>query len=238
MSFFLQVPYNEVGKDYVVGDIHGCFDLLRGALNVVGFNEDTDRLFSVGDLVDRGPSSHEAIDWLDKPWFYAVRGNHEQMIIEAYLGLIDQATHCVNGGTWWYCLSANSRGAVARVLGDLPYAIEIETKNGQYGIIHAEVPGDDWRAFKEVLLEMDKGKDAPKNFEHMERFALWGRYIIKGRSEFHGVKNIDRVYVGHTPLKEWQIRDNVYYIDTGAVFKKHLTLFCITDDNVLQHYNN
>ena len=48
---------NPDGRDYVVGDIHGMFHHLEVLLNDIGFDEDCDRLFSVGDLVDRGPHS-------------------------------------------------------------------------------------------------------------------------------------------------------------------------------------
>ena len=64
---------NTKGTDYVVGDIHGHFTLLQNTLKELGFSEEKDRLFSVGDLVDRGEESHLALEWLDKPWFYPVR---------------------------------------------------------------------------------------------------------------------------------------------------------------------
>ena len=48
-------PLNRRGRDLAVGDIHGYFALLQQALNRVGFDPVCDRLFSVGDLTDRGP---------------------------------------------------------------------------------------------------------------------------------------------------------------------------------------
>ena len=42
----------EVGDDvsvFVVGDIHGCYDLLMSKLDEIGFNKKTDLLISVGD---------------------------------------------------------------------------------------------------------------------------------------------------------------------------------------------
>lgn len=42
------------GKDYIIGDIHGCYDELIIALRYINFNFDHDRLFCVGDVVDRG----------------------------------------------------------------------------------------------------------------------------------------------------------------------------------------
>ena len=68
---------NRIGRDFAVGDIHGCFTALQIALDAIGFSPETDRLFCAGDLVDRGPGSHLVVDWLDKPWFFSTRGNHE-----------------------------------------------------------------------------------------------------------------------------------------------------------------
>ena len=232
MSLFLKAGRNAKGRDFVVGDIHGCFDRLRAAMRHVHFNEATDRLFSVGDLVDRGPSSHEAVDWLDMPWFHAVRGNHEQMVVDYLRGQVDQGLHCINGALWFYGLSESERQATARIFAELPYAIEVETANGTFGLVHAEVPNDDWAFFTTMLEQAERLP--PANFDHLERFALWGRDIIRGRSRFDGVGNIDRVYVGHTPVKDWQIVGNVHYIDTGACFGRPLTLVCMTDGAVLQ----
>lgn len=72
---------NPLGRDLIAGDVHGHFSRLAAALDAVAFDPVRDRLFSVGDLVDRGPESDHALDWLARPWFYAVSGNHEDMAI-------------------------------------------------------------------------------------------------------------------------------------------------------------
>jgi len=55
---------------YVVGDIQGCFEPFQCLLSEVNFNPDKDRLWSVGDLINRGPQSLETLRW-----FYAHRDN-------------------------------------------------------------------------------------------------------------------------------------------------------------------
>ncbi len=59
--FHVEYPANEDGRDFVVGDIHGEYDQLMEALDHQNFDKDHDRLFSVGDLIDRGPKSVDVV---------------------------------------------------------------------------------------------------------------------------------------------------------------------------------
>ena len=63
---------NLAGRDFVVGDVHGCFTKLQAKLDELAFAPEVDRLFSVGDLVDRGQESELAYEWLSKPWFIRI----------------------------------------------------------------------------------------------------------------------------------------------------------------------
>ena len=85
MSKLLTLEINTQGKDYIVGDIHGCFDLLQAGLDAINFNPAVDRLICVGDLVDRGAQNLKALDYLKKPWFFSVIGNHEILHIKGHL---------------------------------------------------------------------------------------------------------------------------------------------------------
>lgn len=216
MTRLAKYAYNEKGRDFVVGDIHGCFDLLSRMLAKIGFNKDVDRLFSVGDLVDRGPMSECALGWLDEPWFHAVRGNHEEMTIDGDPGL-----HFINGGAWFVSLSDDEQYGYRHVFSELPFAIEIETDQGRVGIVHAEVPRNDWNYLVEVLSASEAVPD------HVAGVITWGRDLIRDHSDFEGIAGIDKVFVGHTPVKSPTTIGNVTYLDTGAVFKKALTIACI-----------
>ena len=71
------------GRDFVVGDVHGEFETLEAMLASVRLRPGRDRLFALGDLVDRGPRSADALAWTENGQIeLSVRGNHEQMLLD------------------------------------------------------------------------------------------------------------------------------------------------------------
>ena len=214
MSNVKHFQENTTGIDYVVGDIHGCFEVLEETLCHLNFNPTVDRLFSVGDLVDRGPASEDSLDWLAKPWFHAVRGNHEQMAIDLQTYGEDMyARH--NGMGWILDMPKSHQKLYAECFKDLPLAIDITVGDKKYGIVHADVPVGDWDDIEAAL--------DGHNADGYANLAMWGRDRINYKDKSI-IKNVEFVYVGHTPLKEVTPLGNVLFIDTGACFKGALTV--------------
>jgi len=206
----LHLDTNTAGTDYVVGDIHGYFDTLERMLAMVDFNASTDRLFSVGDLIDRGPASIRALEWLAKPWFYPVRGNHEQLLVDGFTtGNIHHWWK--NGGQWAADIPPDMRSTWVRAMASLPLALDIQTPSGLVGIVHADVPDD--RSWSEFLADLDAG-------DHQStRIAQWSRKRPYAK-DAAPVSGIERVYCGHTPVDHVCPVQNVWFIDTG-VCKEH-----------------
>jgi len=75
---------------YAVGDIHGCYKTLVRLVEENLKVQKEDEIYFVGDYIDRGPRSRQVVDYLMERKeqgyrFYLVRGNHEEMLIDAWV---------------------------------------------------------------------------------------------------------------------------------------------------------
>ena len=114
---------------WVVGDIHGCFSILMAKLRQYRFDPWQDLLVSVGDVIDRGPDSLRCLKLLRKRWIVAVRGNHEQMALDA-LATGDKFMWLINGGSWYAQAEQPAAKFALEECWQLPWILELHCQNG------------------------------------------------------------------------------------------------------------
>jgi serine/threonine protein phosphatase 1 len=243
---------NTSGRDFVVGDLHGCFTLLEKELTLRQYDPSRDRLFAVGDLVDRGSESPSVLDVVRRYDIQSVRGNHEDMIVRWHRHGGNASSVRCNGGEWLLEMAHDSPRLddIVAYMAALPYAIEIETDDGLVGIVHANVPMPSWDQMVEAL-------EQEKRDGRTRRQVLWDRSRWKSRKttgllsvgsaavqllrrfapgwpEPGGrIEGVMAVVVGHTPAREPMVRANVINVDTGLVYGGNLTLLRLDEIPVL-----
>lgn len=218
-----------VMRTIIVGDIHGCYRELVKLLDKVKFDTSSDRIISLGDLMDRGKQSYEVFDFFrhlraemgDR--CIIIRGNHEQM-------LMDAAAVSYNAGLW------KQNGGTKTIKSFFRHKSRVYQHAG-------------WFHTNTVLCYEDElfqcahaGLDSEDITENLSEVLLWDRIRIE-RNDYHGKLTI----VGHTPMNDaaWYAGDGetieilpehrrtrlpktgMICLDTGCVFGYRLTAMVI-----------
>ncbi|SFX05549.1 metallophosphoesterase [Marinospirillum alkaliphilum] len=208
MSRILQLlTENTRGRDFVVGDLHGYYSPLMERLEELRFDPTCDRVLAVGDLIDRGPDSVRCLELVKESWFFSVQGNHERFLIHSLTGDADVSmTWLLNGGRWSSLYTDEELQDMAQLIQEkMPLALEVPCKGQQLGIIHAEVPQDDWNCLRHWRGEMTS---------HLLEVTTTLRTRIR-TGLAHRVHHIDAVVCGHTLVPEPTRLGNVHYLETG-----------------------
>lgn len=144
-----RIESNAAGRDFVGGDVHGCFRTLERALAELRFDAACDRLFGVGDLVGRGPHSVEALVWIERRFEAVVMGNHERPLL--YWFDPHRRPSPAHRPCWLRRLPRSQHRRWCAALARMPLAVTVETPSGPVGIVHADLPHPDWAVAKAML---------------------------------------------------------------------------------------
>jgi serine/threonine protein phosphatase 1 len=197
---------NPPPRTFVIGDIHGCAATLRRLVDGTLRPLPADHIYLLGDLIDRGPDSKGVLDFIFELRerglsVTSVRGNHEEMLLQAgydsyYLGLWS-----ANGGLATLAsFQADGAGDIPQryrdFLGSLPLYILLD----DFIIVHAGLNFTPSDPFEDT--------DA----------MLWTRSPSVDRRRTGG----RRLICGHTPVPLTRLRlsldSSKIMLDNGCVF--------------------
>lgn len=147
---------------YAIGDVQGCFDEFRQLLRKIRFGN-ADRLWLVGDLVNRGPKSLEVLHFVRDLGERAVTvlGNHDLHLLAQYEG-IERAR---KDDTFGDVLEAPDAAALVAWVRRRP----MMHAEADYAMVHAGLLPQ-WTIERALLLgkEVEQALQAPNYREFLE----------------------------------------------------------------------
>lgn len=202
----------------VIGDIHGCLFTLKSLYDKL--IRETENIYSVGDLIDRGKHSKKVVQFCSLQNIIPVRGNHEEMLINAIETLKPDSDF-----QYSYPVSSyfqNGGGKTQESYIDTPLI-------------------DDFPKFASVFKQTE-------DYEYLKSFPLKIEFdkvvithagIVKGAAVNDDVlwnrrdpSDIGKLQIfGHTPVTDINIKEGIFAgIDTGCVYGEGRTLSAVIVD--------
>ena len=216
-----------MSKIAIIGDIHGCLKEFLELLKKLP--ADIEQVYTVGDLIDRGPDSKEVVQECIDRKIICCKGNHEDMMI-SYIGErgeYDPGIFEMNGGI--ATLESYSNGDKVVSIPDshlefminMPYYIETD----DFILSHAGVASHIEKTFRDCSTRSQSE-------------LMWDR-----TSKSKDLKKIQ--IFGHTPVKEvsflekWNVLDEKHdivgaNIDTCCFHTGHLSAILIPSLEVIK----
>jgi bis(5'-nucleosyl)-tetraphosphatase (symmetrical) len=195
-------------RTFFIGDVHGCAEEFAELVEKFSPSVD-DKIYQVGDLINKGPGSVAAVEFILKHNIKCVMGNHEAKLLQILNKPATQRTakelkllENVKKPEW-----------IASIVSEFPLWLD----TGKEILLHAGLePG------KELLEEMDakailtiriwNEKPWYEQAVFKERMVIFGHWAMNGLVDFPHAKGLD----------------------TGCVYGKLLTGYCPEENRFYQ----
>lgn len=202
-----------------VGDLHGCLAELDALLFRFAFRPGIDHLFSVGDVVGKGPDVPGSLRRLHDLRARVVLGNHDAALLEA-------ARNESSGITPKYSDYLDSLGKEREEwiawIGSWPFHLDL----GDILLVHAGLqPGiEDPADMEPRILTLIRTWDGKGEDLNRAGDPAWFDCVRLGRT----------VVFGHWAKRGLIDRPGFKGLDTGCVYGGRLTGWCPEEDRFLQ----
>lgn len=213
-------------REITISDIHGCYKTFKQIVEKKVKLTKEDTLYLLGDYIDRGPDSKAVVDYilrLQKNGYevHCLRGNHEQMLLDAIHNTNDVRLFMMNGGkqtleSYGCAIEEMKEHPHYEFYKNLKYFIELE----DYYLVHA---GFNFRK-PNPFLDTESMLWIRKWYNHIDYDLLDGKIIVHG----------------HTPVTRREIkamfhniRVNKYMdIDAGCFYYKKMCALDLTNQKL------
>ena len=204
-----------MGRTIAIGDVHGCareFDKLLKKLNP----QKSDRIIQLGDLINKGPDSHEAIKIARAYDIQTVMGNHENRMLFAKQEKGQKNLYGYNKNT--YNQLSQSDWKYLKQLPEFIYKDRLKIIFVHGGF----VPNDPWHSQNletVTTVQVITKNGLPEKRSYRAKCSLWVNFW----------KNDEFVIYGHTPRKKVYKKRNTLCLDTGCVYGGKLTAYLVEE---------
>ncbi len=196
-------------RTFIIGDIHGCLDMLKRMMEKISWQPDKDHLIFLGDYIDRGENPKGVVDYIlslqkRSSRIECLLGNHEAIFLD-YLAGRDKRLFLINGGyNTLESYNTDREGPDSLIPEDhLAFYESLKTycELENYYVVHA--------GFKPGIPIPEQNRED----------MVWIRDPFIFSSHNFG----KRIVFGHTPFSEPLVLANKIGLDTGAVYGNKLT---------------
>ena len=183
-SYFIEKPNS--GRRFVIPDIHGHYDTFIALLNKISLTKN-DQLFLLGDYIDRGNKValllNKILKLIENGYaVFPLRGNHEDMCLQAHLKEYDEETLSLPSYKWGKDIIDSKRNIdpkYVNLISKLPYYYELDN----FYLVHAGFDFSSSKPFSEyrnMLWHCNDNEDIK---------YLNGKTLIHGHAK-RSMKNI------------------------------------------------
>ncbi len=237
---------------WVVGDVQGCARELEDLLAAIGFDASRDRLVSVGDLVNKGPDSLEALRLWRDAGGVGVIGNHDVYALCARSGRWERG----DDDTLDALFDAPDADELLGVLRALPVLLHLDLPDDGAGgagtwVVHAGLHphwtdlhavaerlnggthDDDWLLRSEVAFAT-RVRCCTADGQPSEQVGPPEIYADPYRPWNEFYTGQARVAHGHWAHRGHCRHGRTIGLDSGCVYGRELTAWCVEEDRIVQ----
>ena len=207
-------------RTIAIGDVHGCAFEFEALLKTLA-PQKHDRIIQLGDLVNRGPDSHDVIQLAQEYKVEAILGNHELRLIRARREMCPERLKNYDFPTLTQLTTSD--WAFLEALPNCHHLSDIDTVFVHAGFLPDQVWHEQSIDITAHIQVIDENGRAAKRSD-APNASSWA-------DQWHGSPFV--IY-GHTPRPKVFKRLGSIGIDTGCAYGGHLTAYILEDKSIVQ----